>query len=64
MGKFVLSKTSDRKQFYWTLKADNEEVIAVSQRYESKAAAQVGIDSVKRNAPGAAVIDITPYQAS
>lgn len=61
MGKYVLSKTTDRTQYYWTLKADNEEVIAVSQRYGSKQAAEKGIQSVKDNA-NSVVIDITPYQ--
>ncbi|AFU03920.1 MULTISPECIES: YegP family protein [Nocardia] len=43
----------------WRLKAANGEVIAASQAYESKAAARNGIESVQKNAPGAAVDDQT-----
>jgi uncharacterized protein YegP (UPF0339 family) len=35
----------------------NGQVIATSEAYESKAAALNGIESVKRNAPGAQVDD-------
>ncbi|WP_280465125.1 YegP family protein [Nocardia brasiliensis] len=43
----------------WRLNAANGEVIAASQAYESKAAARNGIESVQKNAPGAAVDDQT-----
>lgn len=62
MGKFVLQKTSTKTQYYWVLKADNEEVIATSETYTTKAAAEKGIESCRGNAPTAALIDITPYQ--
>jgi uncharacterized protein YegP (UPF0339 family) len=39
------------------LKAANGEIIAASQGYETKAAAEKGIESVKTNAPGATVVD-------
>ena len=53
--------TSDKAgKFRWHLKAGNGEIIAASQAYESKANAQKGVDSVKANAAGAAVVvDLT-----
>ena len=39
------------------LKADNGEVIATSQHYQSKESCKKGIESVKRNAPGAEVVE-------
>ena len=57
-GKFELYKdTSDK--YRWRLKAGNGEVIAVGEAYESKASAQNGIESVKRNAVEASVDDQT-----
>jgi uncharacterized protein YegP (UPF0339 family) len=41
------------------LKAANGEIIAVSQSYLSKQAAETGIASVKNNAPNAKVFDHT-----
>jgi uncharacterized protein YegP (UPF0339 family) len=41
------------------LKAGNGEIIAVGEAYESKASAKNGIESVKKNAADAAVIDLT-----
>ena len=57
-GKFELKKTSDG-QYRFNLKAGNGEVIATSESYRSKESALNGIESVKSNAPGAAVDDQT-----
>jgi uncharacterized protein len=46
-------------QFRFNLKAGNGEVIASSEGYASKASAQNGIESVKKNAADAAVVDLT-----
>lgn len=46
-------------KFRFRLKAANGETIAVSEAYESKAGCENGIDSVKKNAPVAAVKDLT-----
>jgi uncharacterized protein YegP (UPF0339 family) len=46
-------------KFRFRLKAGNGEVIASSEAYNSKAAAQSGIESVKTNASAAAVDDQT-----
>ena len=55
-GKFVITK--DKKgEFRFALKAGNGETIAISEGYASKAGAQGGIDSVRRNAPDAEVVD-------
>ena len=55
MGKFVI-KTSE-KGCHFVLKADNGEVIATSQVYTTKDSCKKGIESVKRNAPDAAVVE-------
>lgn len=44
---------------YFLLKAGNHQVIGQSQQYESIAARDNGIKSVKENAPDAQVVDIT-----
>ena len=57
-GKFVISK--DKKgEFRFVLKAGNGEIIASSEMYESKASAKNGIESVKKNAADAEVVDLT-----
>ena len=57
-GKFVLKKGSSGK-FHFNLLATNGQVIATSEAYESKQAALNGIESVKKNAPDAALDDQT-----
>jgi uncharacterized protein YegP (UPF0339 family) len=57
-GKFEVYEDKSGK-FRFRLKAGNGEVIASSEGYSSKSAAQNGIDSVKRNAPDAEVVDQT-----
>src|SRR5262249_39421177 len=52
-------KTSHSEQPYFVLKATNGEVIGKSQMYSSAAAMEKGIESVKANAPAAAVEDHT-----
>ena len=56
-GKFEVwvDKAGD---YRWNLKAGNGEVIATSQGYPSKASALNGIDSVRRNAADAEVVEI------
>jgi uncharacterized protein len=46
-------------EFRFNLKAGNGEVIASSEGYASKASAQHGIESVKKNAADAVVVDLT-----
>jgi uncharacterized protein YegP (UPF0339 family) len=56
--KFELFKDHAGK-FRFHLKAANGEIIASSQGYNSKAAAENGIKSVRTNAPDAALVDQT-----
>jgi len=42
-------------QFRFRLKARNGKIIAASEGYTSKSGCENGIDSVRRNAPGAAI---------
>jgi len=44
---------------YFNLKATNGQVIGVSEMYESTASRENGIESVKKNAPGADVVDLS-----
>ncbi|RZL75091.1 MAG: DUF1508 domain-containing protein [Rhodococcus sp. (in: high G+C Gram-positive bacteria)] len=57
-AKFELFKDAAGK-FRFHLKAANGEIIAASQGYTSKAAAQTGIASIKDNAPSAPTEDLT-----
>jgi uncharacterized protein len=50
MGKFTLFKGKDN-QFYFHLKANNNEKVLASEGYTHKQGCLNGIDSVKRNAP-------------
>ena len=60
-AKFEISNDKAGK-FRFHLKAPNGEIIAASQGYETKAAAEKGIESVKANASSAAVVDLTERQ--
>jgi len=53
-GKFELYKDKAGK-FRFRLKASNGQVIATGEAYETKASAAKGIESVRKNAGGAAV---------
>lgn len=57
MAKFVIKEVATGIKF--NLKAGNGEVIATSEVYESEAACNNGIESVKNNAPVAGVEDQT-----
>ncbi|SEB70852.1 MULTISPECIES: YegP family protein [Rhodococcus] len=57
-AKFELFKDAAGK-FRFHLKAANGEIIAASQGYTSKAAAQNGIVSIKDNAASAPTEDLT-----
>lgn len=46
-------------KFRWHLRAPNGEIIAASQAYRSRGAAQNGIEAVKKHAPMALVTDLT-----
>lgn len=42
----------------WRLKAPNGQIIASSEAYESEASCKNGIESVKKNAPIAEVVEV------
>ncbi len=53
-GKFVLKRSGkDQDGFMFTLLAGNGQVVLTSERYEAKASALNGIESVKTNAANA-----------
>ncbi|MCS3442272.1 MULTISPECIES: YegP family protein [Microbacterium] len=55
-GKFELY-TDKSGEYRFRLKSGNGEVIAISEGYSSKAAALNGIESVRRNAADAEVVE-------
>lgn len=55
-GKFEVKKQKDG-QFYFVLKAGNGEIIARSEAYKAKSGCMNGIESVRKNAPSAQVVD-------
>ncbi len=57
-GKFDLKKAKDG-QFYFNLKAANDQVLLKSEMYKAKSGASNGIESVKKNAPEASINDLT-----
>ncbi len=57
-GKFELYKDKGGK-FRFRLKAGNGEIIAVGEAYETKASAKNGVESVKKSAADATVVDLT-----
>ncbi len=56
-GKFEMY-TDKSGKYRFRLKAGNGQVIAVGEAYESKAACENGIESVKKNAPDAPVVEV------
>ena len=52
-------QTNDPDKWRFHLKAANGEIIAVSQSYQTKESAEIGIASVKKNAPTAKIVDLT-----
>ena len=52
-------KTSTNGKHYFNLKATNGQIIGTSEMYESSSGRDNGIESVKTNAPGASIDDIT-----
>ena len=52
-------KKSKNEKFYFNLKATNGQIIGTSEMYESSAGCENGIESVKKNAPDAEVVDLT-----
>jgi uncharacterized protein YegP (UPF0339 family) len=57
-GKFEVYADAAGK-FRFRLKAGNGEIIAVGEAYETKTGALNGIESIKKNAAEAAVVDQT-----
>ncbi len=58
MAKFHLFVGRNGK-YYFDLKAPNGEIICQSQGYVSKQGAERGIAAVKKDAPGAEIVDET-----
>jgi len=56
-GKFEVF-TDKAGEYRFRLKAPNGEIIAASEGYSSKASCMNGIESVKKNAPTAVVIEV------
>lgn len=59
-GKFEITKDAEGRFRFW-LKADNGAVIAISHEYDSKVGVRNAIESVRRHAPGAEVVDLSDH---
>lgn len=57
MGKYVIRRSG--KGIRFLLKAANGEIIGQSEGYSSVAVCKKGLESVRRNAPGAGLADLT-----
>lgn len=57
MGKFEVY-TDKKGEFRFRLKASNGQVIATGEGYTTKAACLNGVESVKKNAPDAEVVEV------
>lgn len=57
MTKFEVYKDK-AGEYRFRLKAGNGQVIAVSEGYKSKTSCMNGIESIKKNAPTAAIVEI------
>ena len=57
MTKFEVYKDKSG-EYRFRLKAGNGQVIAVSEGYKSKTSCMNGIESVKKNAPTAEIVEI------
>lgn len=57
-GRFDRKESSNGK-YYFNLKAGNGQIIGSSEMYETVASRDNGIESVKKNAPEATVVDET-----
>ena len=49
-SKFVIWKSESDYQWYWHLKARNNEIVASSEAYRTKQGAQKGVKAVRRAA--------------
>jgi Uncharacterized conserved protein len=52
-------KEAKNGKFYFNLKATNGQIIGTSEMYEGVSGRDNGIESVKKNAPDADVVDLT-----
>ena len=57
-NRFERKETKSGKPMF-NLRATNGQVIGTSETYESTSACENGIASVKKNAPGAEILDLT-----
>ena len=62
-AKFIVYHDKAKK-FRFRLLAPNNEIIAASEAYESKASCLNGIKSIQKNAPFAAIVDETAVKAA
>lgn len=57
-GTFQIKKSSN-DQYYFVLKAPNNEVVLTSETYTTKQSAKNGIEAVQAHGPGAKVEDLS-----
>lgn len=58
MAKFEIYKSTGKTGgFRWRMRANNGEIVASGQSYKTKASCKKGIESIKRTAAKAQVVD-------
>ena len=57
-AQFIIRRTVSG-HFYFTLSAENREVIVASEEYVTKAGAERGVEIVRKNAQDALIVDET-----
>jgi len=60
----IRSSTSRAQPYYWRMVASNGQVLATSETYTSVQGCRNAIDTVKREAGTAAVLDLTKSSAA
>jgi uncharacterized protein YegP (UPF0339 family) len=59
MAKFEIKKNPNTGQYYWHLRADNNEIVAHGETYVRKQSCLDTVNLVKRIAPTAQIVDLT-----
>jgi uncharacterized protein len=57
--RFELFKSPSNANHYWRFKAPNNEIVAQSEGYATKAGAQHAVNVIKSQAANAGVVDLT-----
>lgn len=59
MAKFEIFQSPLNRQFYWRLRAGNNEIVAQSEGYARKESASHTVNMIRTHAHGAVIADLT-----